>query len=295
MNRPSQLKEKLTKCLIVAFVAALMLFPHILNPLSAQDYSVAKSRKWHDLAGNEITARLARYKNGVVYLRQSSGRSFKPHPSQLSKPDVDYLVTFFRNQKQDTLADEIETAVQSGGYAAGSTSNGEEGRNDAKGMFDEGTGVSGDVGSDPSMFEGGAGGFGLDSMESESSPDKSRSQRDESEMMADSGKMEDQTGSPQPGSNPYSDPEEMDDGSQTIGAEVNIENQPSTSGYKPPVILDKKEDASVVAAAEKAESRSGQIALLIGIGVVVFLIIILIAMLAMLLAKGKRKKKGFYS
>jgi uncharacterized membrane protein YadS len=76
---------------------------------------------------------------------------------------------------------------------------------------------------------------------------------------------------------------------------VNIENQPSTSGYKPPVILDKKEDASVVAAAEKAESRSGQIALLIGIGVVVFLIMILIAMLAMLLAKGKRKKKGFYS
>lgn len=295
MNRSSKSKEKFTRCLIVAIVAVLTLFPPIFNSLTAQDYTVAESRKWHDLVGNEITARLTRYKNGVVYLRQSSGRIYKPHPSQLSKLDVDYLVKFYRDQKHDTLADKVESAVQSGGYTSGSTSNGEEGRNDAEGMFDEGTGVSGDVGSDPSTFEGGAGGFGLDSMDGESSPDRSRSQRDESEMMTDSGNMEDQTGSPQPGSNPYSDPDEPSDSNQTIGADVDIENQPSTSGYKPPVILDKNEDASVVAAAETAESRSGQIALLIGIGVVVLLIMVLIALLAMLLAKGKRQKKGFYS
>lgn len=82
---------------------------------------------------------------------------------------------------------------------------------------------------------------------------------------------------------------------QTIGTEIDADNQPSTRGYKPPVLLDKSEDAAVIAAAEIAESRNGQIGLLIGISVVVVLIMILIAMLAMLLAKGKRQKKGFYS
>lgn len=294
MNRPSRSKARLTQGFGLAFLVVLMMFSSFSNNLLAQDYSIAKSRKWRDLVGNEITARLFQYKDGIVYLRQASGRPFKPHPSQLSKPDRDYLIKFFRDQDENSLADEIEAAIQSG-YASGSTSNGEEGRNDTEGMFDEGTGVSGDVGSDPSSFEGGAGGFGTDPMDDESSPDRMRSQRDEAGMLSDSGNMEDQTGSPKPDRNRYDDPNLPRDANQTIGTDVDTKNQPSTGGYKPPVLLDKSEDASVIAAAEIAESRNGQIGLLIGIGVVVVLIMILIAMLAMLLAKGKRQKKGFYS
>lgn len=294
MNRPSRSKVRLAQGFGLAFLVVLMMFSSFSNNLLAQDYSIAKSRKWRDLVGNEITARLFQYKNGIVCLRQASGRLFKPHPSQLSKPDRDYLIKFFRDQDENSLADEIEAAIQSG-YASGSTSNGEEGRNDTEGMFDEGTGVSGDVGSDPSSFEGGAGGFGTDSMDDESSPDRMRSQRDEAGMLSDSGNMEDQTGSPKPDRNRYDDPNLQSDANQTIGTDVDTKNQQSTEGYKPPVLLDKSEDASVIAAAEIAESRNGQIGLLIGIGVVVVLIMILIAMLAMLLAKGKRQKKGFYS
>ena len=75
---------------------------------TAQTLKDVELRIWKDQQGNEVTARLVRYKDGIVYLRSNLRKSFQVQPGQLSPDDRKYVVTMLQENQQPEAAEEFE-------------------------------------------------------------------------------------------------------------------------------------------------------------------------------------------
>lgn len=90
--------------------AAFFLFSAtcVTQPVAGQKLEAPELRLWQDVHGNEVTARLVRYREGIVYLRTNTRQSIQVPPAELSAKDQKYVVERLKAEKKEKLVEEFE-------------------------------------------------------------------------------------------------------------------------------------------------------------------------------------------
>ena len=99
--------------------------------VAQQTIKDAELRIWTDTRGFEITARLSRYKDGIVSLRTNLRKNVFIPPNQLSKKDQDYIVKILKDLKRDKDAEEFIRLTETASQPKGSTNPGRYGSGSA--------------------------------------------------------------------------------------------------------------------------------------------------------------------
>lgn len=269
-----------------------------VGQLVGQSKSTNELRAWRDIEGGELKARLVRYRDGIVYLRDLRRNTVKIAPSFLSQPDQKYIVNLLREQKQDELADEFEKLANA--RNTGTSSNTD--RLGVAGGVQNNTGNASGNKPGPEAFKGRP---RLDSpfdIGETGAPPPRNKPRKPGPGQVKTEKREIDTRDPnfdpfadlRPAANgpANSTSNDLDPDTSNFGKPVPIESD-NSSGYQPPTIDNKRDDSKSLPAnneSTKTESTPGtsnQSIILIALGVIGVLFLIMIALLIMVLVKAK--------